>query len=106
MKKIEDKAFTEFCKQFKIKNVSEFEVSQGGHEFFDKKCELEQLISKLETEMHVLESNLNLNQISILKSSLEQEESQLKSLLSVDQSVSAPTGLDQLISQANKAQKF
>lgn len=61
MKKIEDKAFTDFCKKFKIKNVSEFEVSQGGNEFFDKKCELEQLISRQETEMNVLVSNLNLN---------------------------------------------
>ena len=75
MKKIEDKAFTEFCKKLKIKNVSEFEISQGGNEFFDKKCDLEQSIAKLETELSVLVSNLNLNQIQTLKASLENEES-------------------------------
>jgi uncharacterized protein YfcZ (UPF0381/DUF406 family) len=60
MKQIEDKAFADLCKNLGIKNITDFEKSQGNSQFFDKKCELEQLISKLENESKIVESNLNL----------------------------------------------
>lgn len=53
MSVVEKDAFKDFCKKLSFKNVQEYEaqLNGSGSDIFDKKNELERLITKLETEI-------------------------------------------------------
>lgn len=41
LSEVESQAFKGFCKQQKVKDISEYESKFNGGNFFDRKCELE-----------------------------------------------------------------
>ena len=63
-----------------MKDISEYESKFNGGDFFDRKCELEQLKQKNQSEIEIIESHLINKQIEALKSSIESEQTKLSEL--------------------------
>jgi len=60
---VEADVFKNFCKKMKVKNIQEYELMINGGSAtdattFDKKCELEQIISKNENQIAIIESHM------------------------------------------------
>jgi hypothetical protein len=107
---VEADVFKGFCKKMKVKNIQEYEqMINGGSATdattFDKKCELEQVISKNENQVAIIESHMAFKQIEAIKQSLAQEEERLKALTMQDGVDNLINPLGNLIESAESIQK-